>query len=91
MYETLLDSLEPKVKYTKTEAFVPSFMEVWVFYQVQFDEWPTMLSDVPTGRTPKRVRSKTDAQHSDDDLDTNPSKSKRTTTPETGTNRITKS
>lgn len=38
MYETLLDSLEPKVKYTKTEAFVPSFMEVWVFYQVQFDE-----------------------------------------------------
>lgn len=37
MYEQLLDGLVPKVKYTKTEAFVPSFMEVWVFYQVQFD------------------------------------------------------
>lgn len=37
MFESLLDTLEPKVKYTKTEAFVPSFMEVWVFYQVKFD------------------------------------------------------
>lgn len=37
MYEELLDGLSPKVKYTKSEAFVPSFMEIWVFYQVQFD------------------------------------------------------
>lgn len=45
MYEQLLDSMVPKVKYTKTEAFVPSFMEVWVFYQVKFDVWPHPLAD----------------------------------------------
>lgn len=40
MYETQLAKLEPKVKYTTTKAFVPSFMEEWVFYQVSFDVWP---------------------------------------------------
>lgn len=40
MYETQLAKLEPKIKYTTTKAFVPSFMEEWVFYQVSFDVWP---------------------------------------------------
>lgn len=40
MYEAQLAKLEPKVKYTTTKAFVPSFMEEWVFYQVSFDVWP---------------------------------------------------
>ncbi|XP_049298294.1 spermine synthase isoform X2 [Anopheles funestus] len=35
MYEDQLAKLTPKVKYTKSSAFVPSFMEEWVFYQVQ--------------------------------------------------------
>lgn len=36
MYEEQLDKLSPKVNYTKCSAFVPSFMEEWVFYQVQY-------------------------------------------------------
>lgn len=41
MFEEQLDKLEPKVYYTKTTAFVPSFMEDWVFYQVNVAEvWP---------------------------------------------------
>lgn len=36
MFEDLLTDLTPKVKYTRTKAFVPSFMEDWVFYQVRF-------------------------------------------------------
>ncbi|XP_049546854.1 spermine synthase isoform X2 [Anopheles darlingi] len=35
MYEQQLNKLTPKVTYTKCTAFVPSFMEEWVFYQVQ--------------------------------------------------------
>lgn len=35
MYEDQLAKLTPKVTYTKSSAFVPSFMEEWVFYQVQ--------------------------------------------------------
>lgn len=35
MYEQQLKTLSPKVKFTKCSAFVPSFMEEWVFYQVQ--------------------------------------------------------
>lgn len=35
MYEEQLQTLEPKVEFEKTKAFVPSFMEDWVFYQVQ--------------------------------------------------------
>jgi spermine synthase len=37
MYENVLSSLKPIVKYTKDTAFVPSFMEDWIFYQVSFD------------------------------------------------------
>lgn len=35
MYEQQLNKLSPKVSFTKCTAFVPSFMEEWVFYQVQ--------------------------------------------------------
>lgn len=38
MYEEQLVKLEPKVSYTKCTAFVPSFMEEWVFYQVQRED-----------------------------------------------------
>lgn len=38
MYEDQLAKLTPKVTFTKSSAFVPSFMEEWVFYQVQRDE-----------------------------------------------------
>lgn len=34
MFEEQLNVLVPKVEFTKTQAFVPSFMEEWVFYQV---------------------------------------------------------
>lgn len=34
MYEDQLNKLSPKVTFTKCTAFVPSFMEEWVFYQV---------------------------------------------------------
>uniref|UniRef100_A0A182QE41 PABS domain-containing protein n=1 Tax=Anopheles farauti TaxID=69004 RepID=A0A182QE41_9DIPT len=37
MYEDQLAKLTPKVTFTKSSAFVPSFMEEWVFYQVQRD------------------------------------------------------
>ncbi len=37
MYEEQLKQLQPKVKFTTTKAFVPSFMEEWVFYQVSLD------------------------------------------------------
>jgi len=36
MYEEQLNKLTKPVKYTKTSAFVPSFMEEWIFYQVSF-------------------------------------------------------
>ncbi|XP_065085773.1 spermine synthase isoform X2 [Ochlerotatus camptorhynchus] len=35
MYEQQLKNLSPKVNFTKCSAFVPSFMEEWVFYQVK--------------------------------------------------------
>lgn len=38
MYEEQLDKLRPVVKYTRDAAFVPSFMEEWIFYQVSIDE-----------------------------------------------------
>lgn len=39
MYEdAVLGKLQPKVKFTRDTAFVPSFMEDWIFYQVVFDE-----------------------------------------------------
>lgn len=37
MYEDVLKKLRPIVKYKKDQAFVPSFMEDWIFYQVSFD------------------------------------------------------
>lgn len=37
MFEEQLLKLTPKVKFTRTNAFVPSFMENWVFYQVTFE------------------------------------------------------
>lgn len=36
MYEQQLKKLRPVVKYTRDTAFVPSFMEDWIFYQVAF-------------------------------------------------------
>ncbi|KAH8242469.1 hypothetical protein KR032_006986 [Drosophila birchii] len=36
LFEEQLELLRPKVKYTTTKAFVPSFMEEWLFYQVTF-------------------------------------------------------
>lgn len=39
LFEDQLRLLKPKVKFTTTKAFVPSFMEEWLFYQVTF-AWP---------------------------------------------------
>ncbi|XP_017128607.1 spermine synthase isoform X1 [Drosophila elegans] len=36
LFEEQLELLRPKVKFTTTKAFVPSFMEEWLFYQVTF-------------------------------------------------------
>lgn len=36
MYEEQLKKLTPAVEFTKDKAFVPSFMEEWIFYQVNF-------------------------------------------------------
>ncbi|XP_058122601.1 spermine synthase isoform X1 [Anopheles ziemanni] len=44
MYEEQLVKLEPKVSYTKCTAFVPSFMEEWVFYQVQREDTNVVAS-----------------------------------------------
>ncbi|XP_018321679.1 spermine synthase isoform X1 [Agrilus planipennis] len=35
-YESLITELNPTVKINKTKAFVPSFLEDWVFYQMTF-------------------------------------------------------
>lgn len=36
LYEQELAKLEPAVKYTKSRAFVPSFLEDWLFYHISF-------------------------------------------------------
>ncbi|XP_068149750.1 spermine synthase isoform X1 [Drosophila tropicalis] len=36
LFEEQLGLLKPKVKFSTTKAFVPSFMEEWLFYQVTF-------------------------------------------------------
>ncbi|XP_016990123.1 spermine synthase isoform X2 [Drosophila rhopaloa] len=36
LFEEELGLLRPKVKFTTSKAFVPSFMEEWLFYQVSF-------------------------------------------------------
>nr|CAH7712225.1 unnamed protein product [Callosobruchus chinensis] len=38
MFKSQLDNIEPPVKFTTSKAFVPSFMEDWIFCQVFFDE-----------------------------------------------------
>lgn len=42
LFEDQLRLLKPKVKFTTTKAFVPSFMEEWLFYQVTF-AWPAQI------------------------------------------------
>ncbi|XP_074026814.1 spermine synthase [Leptinotarsa decemlineata] len=37
-FKSLLKQLEPPVKFTTSEAFVPSFMEKWMFFQAYFDK-----------------------------------------------------
>ncbi|KAJ0179685.1 hypothetical protein K1T71_004276 [Dendrolimus kikuchii] len=36
LYEQELTKLKPPVKYSKSKAFVPSFLEDWIFYQISF-------------------------------------------------------
>ncbi|GBP45052.1 Spermine synthase [Eumeta japonica] len=36
LYEQELMKLKPPVHFTKTKAFVPSFLEDWIFYQITF-------------------------------------------------------
>jgi len=36
MFEKEFEKLQPQVSFTQDRAFVPSFMEDWVFYQVTF-------------------------------------------------------
>ncbi|XP_053602324.1 spermine synthase isoform X2 [Plodia interpunctella] len=36
LYEQELMKLKPPVKYSKSKAFVPSFLEDWIFYQISF-------------------------------------------------------
>ncbi|XP_017777672.1 PREDICTED: spermine synthase isoform X2 [Nicrophorus vespilloides] len=40
MYESQLMKLQPPVAINKTTAFVPSFLEDWVFYQINFTKKP---------------------------------------------------
>lgn len=37
LYEQELAKLKPPVKYTKSKAFVPSFLEDWFFYHIAFE------------------------------------------------------
>ena len=39
MYEEVLSQLSMPVKFTKDQAYVPSFYEDWIFYQVSFKWW----------------------------------------------------
>ncbi|XP_014358670.2 spermine synthase isoform X1 [Papilio machaon] len=36
LYEQELEKLKPPVRFTKSKAFVPSFLEDWIFYQISF-------------------------------------------------------
>ncbi|VVC88518.1 spermine synthase [Leptidea sinapis] len=36
MYEQVLMKMKPAVTFSKTKAFVPSFFEEWIFYQIAF-------------------------------------------------------
>lgn len=39
LYEAQLKKLQPPVAINKSKAFVPSFLEEWVFYQINFVNW----------------------------------------------------
>lgn len=45
MFEEQLKLLTPPVKFAKATAFVPSFMEHWVFYQVSL-AWPSSFDSI---------------------------------------------
>lgn len=56
MYEQQLKKLRPVVKYTRDTAFVPSFMEDWIFYQVAFaDQWWGHADAINFNFTPKET------------------------------------
>ncbi|XP_045493020.1 spermine synthase isoform X1 [Colias croceus] len=38
MYEQVLMKMKPAVTFSKTKAFVPSFFEEWIFYQIAFNQ-----------------------------------------------------
>ncbi|CAK1552804.1 unnamed protein product [Leptosia nina] len=38
MYEQVLMKMKPSVTFSKTKAFVPSFYEEWIFYQIGFNQ-----------------------------------------------------
>ncbi|KAL0891837.1 hypothetical protein ABMA27_015101 [Loxostege sticticalis] len=38
LYEQELAKLTPPVKFSKSKAFVPSFLEDWIFYQIAFEK-----------------------------------------------------
>ncbi|XP_045446054.1 spermine synthase [Melitaea cinxia] len=38
MYEQVLVKMKPAVTFTKCQAFVPSFLEDWIFYQIAFKD-----------------------------------------------------
>lgn len=66
LFEEQLNLLRPKVKFTTTKAFVPSFMEEWLFYQVTF-AWQAQVDSsaaaVATSSAPPTA-SHTPASHS---------------------------
>ena len=43
MFEEQLEAIDPPVKFTKCSAYVPSFMEPWVFYQVWYKHSPPVV------------------------------------------------
>lgn len=38
LYERVLNDMQPKVAFQKCKAFVPSFLEDWIFYQIGFHD-----------------------------------------------------
>ncbi|CAG9560745.1 unnamed protein product [Danaus chrysippus] len=38
LYERVLNDMKPKVAFQKCKAFVPSFLEDWIFYQIGFHD-----------------------------------------------------
>lgn len=54
MYEEVLSQLCVPVTFTKDRAFVPSFFEDWIFYQVSPKWWSKGRSDKSWRTTPKQ-------------------------------------